>query len=154
MVSKAFVPVELGSAAYLLASCIGGSDPERHAVTHPAGEWLFREGELVDRVLFITSGRVELSTLRGSTRVALSVLAPGDLAGLPAVITGTPTLISGRSLTDVRGYSISRATLEKAMEGDPLNLVTISQLLSARLDSAFAVLRSQRMIRRRHSRKN
>jgi len=71
---------------------------------------------------------------------------------IPVAMTGTSSLTSGRAIGAVRGYLVPRPLLDKAVRTDPSNLIMISRLLGARVDSAFAYLRSHNVPRNRAAR--
>lgn len=72
-------------------------------VRMPAGTVLFRSGERVSGVFLVYSGAVRLS-LTGSDGIFPSwILGPGEIAGLPATLTGT--------------YSLSGEVIEEAEIG-------------------------------------
>ncbi len=59
--------------------------------SHPAGHLLFREGDVGDKLYFITEGKVRISRqLAGMGEEALAVLGPGSAFGEMALIEAAP----------------------------------------------------------------
>lgn len=59
--------------------------------THPAGDILFREGDVGDKLYFITEGKVRISRqVAGMGEEALAVLGPGSAFGEMALIEEVP----------------------------------------------------------------
>lgn len=65
-----------------------------------SGTLLLRQGDTVDHIGMIASGKVELVYRHGSRRVVLQVLQTGDLYGDIPLLCDVPMPLSARALTD------------------------------------------------------
>ena len=79
----------------------------------PAGEVLFRRGERGDRLLVVTSGRLEaVAPLpRGGER-SFGTIGPGEVVGELALLAGGPRAATVRAVEASTGIAVGRDTFE------------------------------------------
>jgi CRP-like cAMP-binding protein len=86
---------------------------------YPAGEVLFRVGELPARVHIVRQGRVELSREIGGRRVLLQLLRAGDVFGDVPLLVRMAEPFDARALDDSVVLSIDAVVLFRLLERRP-----------------------------------
>ncbi len=90
------------------------------ATKHGAGTHLFREGQRVDFVHFVSSGQVAVEMdLPGRGRQRILSLGPGDLLGWTPLFENAPMIASATALTDVELCRIPAQLLRDLCAMDP-----------------------------------
>lgn len=86
----------------------------------PAQQLIFAKGDAGDALLFIDSGRVEISltTIAGDKSI-IAYLGAGDCLGEMAVLMGSNRTADSYSTTDVTGQMIQRAKLNSFLVQHP-----------------------------------
>lgn len=103
--------------------------------TYQTGDVLFKEGDLGDRVYFITSGRVQVAkTLANGEDRELAVLGEGDIVGEMAVLDGRPrsATVTALELTEV--LEVPKENFLHSMEQQPKLAINFLKLLALRID--------------------
>lgn len=81
--------------------------------SHPSGTFIFRQGELGDRLFLILDGRVRISReVAGMGEEALAILKSGDVFGEMALLDEGPRSADARVHEHCRLLSISRSGFE------------------------------------------
>jgi CRP/FNR family cyclic AMP-dependent transcriptional regulator len=82
----------------------------------PAGESLFKEGEVGSQLFVIISGRVRISKMvPGIGEEALAILEPGDYFGEMALIDDTPRSADAIMHTSGKLWMMQKGDLEEVM---------------------------------------
>jgi CRP-like cAMP-binding protein len=119
----------------------GGKIPLKDsAVTYPAGERIFSQGELGTEMFIIQEGEVEIcKTLGGETHL-LSTLEKGDFFGEMAVLDDFPRSADATAKTEVKVLVINGARFDEMLRRNPEIAVRIIRKYSKRLREANAML--------------
>ena len=104
------------------------------------GEVILREGEIGDRMYFIQSGQVEVSTEKEGGFVFLAKLKPGDFFGEVSVITGKPRTATVKAVTDVRLLEISKEEIQKVVKAYPEVLDALNKYINKRVEDTIATI--------------
>lgn len=90
-------------------------------VAIPAGDFLFRRGDLANTFYMVMGGKLAVVREETSQRpeLVLHVLEPGDLVGELSFIDGTPHTVSIRALEDASLLTFPRADFDPMVEGEP-----------------------------------
>jgi CRP/FNR family transcriptional regulator, cyclic AMP receptor protein len=81
--------------------------------TAAAGDVLFRQGHDGDRLLVLTSGRLEaIATLPNGGERALALIEPGEVAGELALLADGRRTASVRAVEDSAGIALARETFD------------------------------------------
>lgn len=104
------------------------------------GEVILREGEVGDRMYFIQSGQVEVSTEKDGNSVFLAKLKPGDFFGEVSVITGKPRTATVKAVTDVRLLEISKEEIQKVVKAYPEVLDALNKYINKRVEDTIATI--------------
>src|ERR1700730_13880326 len=99
----------------------GGAQKATALVTadFPAGQHVFREGDLGTEMYIIQEGKVEILNRMGDEDRVLAVLEKGDFFGEMSVLEDLPRAASARALTDIRLLQINGSTFSPAVQGHP-----------------------------------
>ena len=117
----------------LLSSLAAGAAPRRFR----AGEALFLEGDISDRLFFLERGVVKIaSTSASGHEVVLGVRGPGDVVGELSTIDGAPRSASAVSLGDVEAGVLSARDFHAALDADPGAARELLRIVAARLRDA------------------
>lgn len=104
---------------------------------YPKGSTLFSEGNLSDRVLVVTDGRVKISSVtEDGKEVLLAVRGAGDLLGEMSAFDERPHSASIVALEDVEAVTLTRQEFRSFLEARPRAAITLLTMLSTRLRSA------------------
>ncbi|MCB0343816.1 MAG: cyclic nucleotide-binding domain-containing protein [Bdellovibrionales bacterium] len=111
-----------------------------YVTTLPAGEALFREGELDDSLYIVLEG--ELNIKRGKNKLA--TIRRGNHVGEMAMLMSTPRSATVTAAKDCRLLNIERKDFEAIIQANPTTgvrlLTAMSRELSSRLDAAVSKL--------------
>lgn len=86
---------------------------------HPAGSILLREGQTVNGVSIMVSGKVQLFRVVDSREITLHRQSAGRVIGLLALAHGHKAAYTCRAITDVEVIPISLEQLETALQANP-----------------------------------
>lgn len=103
-------------------------DLERRS--YRAGETIIRPGGAGDTLFRILSGEVSVRTADGTS---IETLGPGGLFGEVEVLAGLRRSSELVALTDVDLIAVSRAQLERAVDGSPALALTVLRSMAERL---------------------
>ncbi|MFP2899186.1 Crp/Fnr family transcriptional regulator [Corallococcus sp. 4LFB] len=106
--------------------------------THPAGDFIFREGDTGQDMFILADGKVRISkSVPGIGEEALAILEPGQYFGEMAVIEDSPRSADAIAHTSCTVWVIERAKLDQLMFTDKdlayVLLWTFVRTLSERL---------------------
>jgi CRP-like cAMP-binding protein len=108
-------------------------------VEREAREVIVSLGEVGDRMYLIESGQVQTRTQTTDGRTMLAELAPGDLVGEMALLTGKPRMATAQALTAVQLWELEKADFDELTLKYPRFVLAISRALSERLEGTAAV---------------
>jgi CRP-like cAMP-binding protein len=101
-----------------------------------AGEAILSLGEVGERMYFIESGQVEVSTEAADGRTILAVLGSGDLVGEMALLTGKARMATAQTVTDVQLWALEKDDFDELTHKYPRFVLAISRALSERLEAS------------------
>jgi CRP/FNR family transcriptional regulator len=108
----------------------------------PGGSILLRQGDLADRVVVLCDGHAMLSCgSSGGRRLNLKVAPPGDLIGLGACMSGSPSEVNAVTLETVQIKVVSRAQFLPFLERQGSACLHAAVALAEENKSAFQVAR-------------
>jgi hypothetical protein len=119
----------------------GGAGGTQFTEEHPAGSYLFREGELGTEMFILQEGQVEITKTVAGTDEQLAVLEKGDFFGEMSLLEDLPRTASARAVTDCKVIRINGATFDQMLRSKPEIAVRIMRKLSRRLRQTDAMLR-------------
>ncbi len=101
------------------------------SVSRPAGAFLFKQGDSVDGLYLLKTGkaRLTLHSTNGHMHFEETV-EPGGLLGLPAAISGNPYSLSAEVIDDSELSFLSRQELAALMQDDITLSMKLVELLS------------------------
>jgi len=108
---------------------------------HPAGAFLFREGDLGTEMFILQEGQVEILKSVGGVDEQLAVLDKGDFFGEMSLLEDLPRTASARAVTDCKVIRINGATFDQMLRTKPEIAVRIMRKLSRRLRQTDQMLR-------------
>jgi len=100
---------------------------------YTAGEVIFRQGELGDRMYVIQEGKVEIVLEQGGKEIVIAVRAPGDFFGEMALFEREVRMATARALGPARLLSVDQKNLLRRVHEDPSLAVRIIQAMSQRI---------------------
>ena len=117
-------------------------DPFRSYTTYPEGSTLIQCYKPVDGVFVVLEGsvKVSISSGRGAT-VILGVAQPGEVLGLTAAITGTPSEVTAKTMVPSRLCFIHRDDFLRALDLNVQSCLQVVQLVSRQLREALGLIR-------------
>jgi hypothetical protein len=107
----------------------------------PAGDFIFREGELGTEMYIVNEGRIEISKHVGGEDKVLAQLEKGDFFGEMAILEDLPRAASARALSDARLLMINGSTFDQMLRTNPEIAVRMMRSLSRRLRETDVMLR-------------
>jgi CRP-like cAMP-binding protein len=108
---------------------------------HPAGAFIFREGDLGTEMFILQDGQVEILKTVSGTDEQLAVLDKGDFFGEMSLLEDLPRTASARAITDCKVIRINGATFDQMLRSKPEIAVRIMRKLSRRLRQTDQMLR-------------
>lgn len=108
----------------------------------PAGQHVFREGDLGTEMYIIQEGKVEILNRMGDEDRVLAVLEKGDFFGEMSVLEDLPRAASARALTDIRLLQINGSTFDQMLQANPEIAVRMMRKLSRRLRETDELLKT------------
>jgi CRP-like cAMP-binding protein len=115
------------SSGDLVASCLKRLGSIRH---EPAHAVLFERGDPAQGVYLVISGKVELSLGTTVSRLLNRILGPGEIAGLPAAVSGEPYSLTATTRVACDLLYVPRETILKALLDDPPFGVALLEMLA------------------------
>ena len=116
----------------------------------PAGEALYREGDVPVSLFYIERGTMELLVRSTRREISLQLAGPGDFLGLGATFSGRPHLHSAIARQDSEVVAISRPELLEFLRDRADVFNTVLRLLSYDVEHTQEVLRRVGMAERPH----
>jgi CRP-like cAMP-binding protein len=110
------------------------------SVEVPAGEYLFREGDLGTEMYILQEGRVEIVKTVDGEEHQLAVLEKGDFFGEMSVLEELPRTASARTLATSRLLQINGSTFDQMLHDNPEIAVRMMRKLSSRLRQTESLL--------------
>jgi len=113
------------------------------ASSYPKGATLFIEGQVARGVFILCNGRIKLSTssIDGKTLI-VRIADPGEVLGLPAVVTGTPYELTADVIEPTQANFISRADFLNFLREFGDVALRVAQQLGNTYHAAVAEMRS------------
>lgn len=108
---------------------------------HPAGGYLFREGELGTEMFILQEGQVEILKTVAGVDEQLAILEKGDFFGEMSLLEDLPRTASARAVSDCKVIRINGATFDQMLRSKPEIAVRIMRKLSRRLRQTDQMLR-------------
>ena len=106
----------------------------------PSGTTIFREGERGDVAYIIERGKIEISGLRGDSRVQIAVLGEGEIFGEMALIDDQPRSATASAMEDTVVLAIHRKRISMGFESiDPLLKLFFRVVLDRLRRSTFRI---------------
>lgn len=106
--------------ALRLPSWLTSQGPGRKFLTVAKGDYVFRQGELADRLFFIREGRVRATVMSPTGKEAtVGIFGQGDMFGFSCAVQGKARSVSACALVETELTSISRQTFFEALQRDP-----------------------------------
>jgi CRP-like cAMP-binding protein len=107
----------------------------------PAGDYIFREGELGTEMFILQEGQVEILKSVAGADEQLAVLEKGDFFGEMSLLEDLPRTASARAVTDCKLIRINGSTFDQMLRTKPEIAVRIMRKLSRRLRQTDQMLR-------------
>ncbi|HEX2164817.1 MAG TPA: cyclic nucleotide-binding domain-containing protein [Thermoanaerobaculia bacterium] len=108
--------------------------PQRdHRLEVPAGDYVFREGDLGTEMFIVHEGQIEISKRIGGEDKQLAVLEKGDFFGEMSLLEELPRAASARAVTDAKLVEINGSTFDRMLRNNPEIAVRMMRKLSRRL---------------------
>ena len=99
-----------------------------------AGEPIYREGQLDDRLYIVIDGKVKIGWRSPDLpEKLLGVLGPSDILGAESMFDPAPRIASATALTAVVAAAIDRGTLQACIDGRPHLAEQLMRLLARSL---------------------
>ena len=109
---------------------------DKYGRVFKAGEIIFKEGELGDRMFIIQSGKVRIVKKLKDVEKTLAVMQEGDFFGEMAVIDKAPRSATAIALEDARLVILDEKVFEMHMQTNPAIVKKILKKMSSRLRDA------------------
>jgi NTE family protein len=116
-------------------------------VSVPAGDWLYRQGEVGAELHVVLSGRLEIVAEEPAPARVVNVIRGGDSLGELALLTGEPRAASVRALRDTELLTITRGRFQELF-ADPRFAVALTGSLARAMQAGarFRPPRSRRTV--------
>ena len=112
----------------------------------PAGDPIFREGDIADRLFLIRSGRVTLEQqVTGRQPTQMETLEAGDVLGFSWLFETSPWTLDARAAEDTELFALDGACVRAEMQADPALGLAISGQLIHQLYHRLQRVRLQRL---------
>lgn len=109
----------------------------------PAGEVIFREGDLPRGIFILYSGTVDLIfSARTGVQKTLRTALPGGIVGLSDAISNRPHDCTASTRSGARIGFVPIEALRRQLEETPELWLSIAKYLSAEVDSCWASMRT------------
>src|SRR5919197_2478858 len=111
----------------------------RSTWTHlPAGEWLFRKGEVGDSLYLVASGRLEVVIEQPATEV-VRLLGRHDVVGELALLTEAPRSASVRARRDSKLLRVTEAQFSELLRAEPEFALALTRALGRQLRASRGI---------------
>lgn len=107
----------------------------------PAGELIFREGELGTEMYIIQEGKVEITKELNGKDQLLATLMQGDFFGEMSILEDLPRTATARCATECRLLQVNGSTFDQMLRKNPEIAVRMLRKLSRRLRDTDKMLR-------------
>ena len=115
--------------------------------TFPAGQYVFREGEVGNAAYLIKSGTVEVCITRNNKDVHLAFLRPGQIFGEIALIRGDHRTASVRVTAEAQLVVVDRKTFDVKLQNSDPTVRAITRMLTERIaETNRATAKSKRHV--------
>jgi cAMP-dependent protein kinase regulator len=104
------------------------------------GEVIIKEQDKGDKMYFVRTGEVEVSTEKDGSVISLARLGPGDFFGEVSVITEKPRTASVTALTDVNLVEVARDDIQEEIRTHPEILDILNKYISMRVEDTIAAI--------------
>lgn len=105
----------------------------KHARVYAAGENIFSEGEIGDRIYFILSGVAHIYTEQNKLKRSLSTLGAGEVFGEMALFNHMPRSASVEAKTECKLVILKSETFFTLMEKYPVLAMQMVRLMAERM---------------------
>jgi CRP-like cAMP-binding protein len=102
-------------------------------IVFDAGQYLFRQGEVGDRMYIIQEGEVEVIIRQGGREARVATRGPGDFVGESVIFERGKHGADVRALTSVRVLGVDRRNFLRRANQDPTLVFRIVEQLSRRV---------------------
>ena len=106
----------------------------------PAGEVLFREGDIGTEMFVIQAGRVRVTKRVAGGEFTIAVLGRGEFLGEMAILNNKPRTATATVVNDATCLVIDAKTLESMIAKNSEIAMRLVKKLAARLDAADALV--------------
>jgi NTE family protein len=109
---------------------------EAKRILLPAGEWLFRQGEMGEALYIVERGRVDIvAEPPGQDAELIRELGPGAVVGELALLSGAARSASLRARRDTTLLCVTRTDFEKFLKASPAFAHSLLRQLARRLEN-------------------
>lgn len=105
-----------------------------HPMRYRSGEQIFRASSPSEMLYLLERGHVRMQPLSGGN----ALLGPGEAFGERALLTNQPHNASAVAETDVDVWTLSKQDFEMLMNRHPMLAISMSRMLSQRMDGGYA----------------
>lgn len=105
----------------------------KHAQVYRAGELIFREGEIGDKIYFVLSGIVEIFIRQNQLKRSLCSLSAGEAFGEMAILNNLPRTASVVAETEAKLLVLERKLFFNLMEKYPILALKLVRLMAERM---------------------
>jgi CRP-like cAMP-binding protein len=102
-------------------------------IVFDAGQYLFRQGEVGDRMYIIQEGEAEVIVHQGGRETRVATRGPGDFVGEAVIFERGKHAADVRALTSVRVLGVDRRNFLRRANQDPTLVFRIVEQLSRRV---------------------
>lgn len=117
-----------------------GKEAVKEPVTIPAGEYVFREGDLGTEMFIIQEGEIHILKKLGTETRVLTRLEKGDFFGEMAVLENVPRSADAYAVSETKLIAINGSRFDEMIRRNPEISVRIMRKYSRRLREANAML--------------
>jgi len=111
----------------------GDEGSSRLLVAHPAGSYVFREGESGEEMYILQEGEIEIVKRYGPQEKRLALLESGDFFGEMSMLENRPRNASARVVSDAKVLAIDPSTFDQMLREYPEVAVRMLRALCQRL---------------------
>jgi CRP/FNR family cyclic AMP-dependent transcriptional regulator len=102
------------------------------AIEVPAGEAIVRQGDAGEELYLVEAGALEATVEVEGKRVRLGLLGPGDVFGEMSLLRSAPRMATVTAVEPSFIWSLSRASLERAVEQAPALAANLRSIMRRR----------------------
>ena len=104
-----------------------------HAQTYQAGDLIFSEGDIGDKIYFVSSGRLNIFIQQNKEKRSLCSLAAGEVFGEMAILNNLPRTASVEAEIDSKLVVLERDVFFSLMEKYPVLSLKMVRLMAERM---------------------